>query len=215
VAIAVLVCGFSNAETRSWSALATVIALAASAALLPAFVIVERRTRSCRCISCGTVPEAGRTRRSPSPARGSLAVFLFLTFYMQQSEGFSPIQTGLAFLPMAAMTGITVQTKVLPRTGAKPLLTFGMTSALAAMLIFTRLSAQSGYASQVLPGLLLVGLGAGCVFAPAFGTGTLGVDTNEADIAPAMINTAAAPTSGHNVGTTRYTATARSFTRKQ
>jgi MFS family permease len=82
-----------------------------------------------------------------------------------------------------------VQTKVLYRTGAKPLVAAGMTLGLIAMLLLTRLSPGAGYASHVLPALLIVGLGMGCIFAPSFSTATLGIEGSEAGVASAMVNT--------------------------
>ena len=111
---------------------------------------------------------------------------------MQQNLGFSPLSTGVAFMPMTAVivvTSTTVQTKVLGRVGAKPLVSFGMVLAIVAMLLFTRLSPGGSYASDVLPGLLVIGLGMGCIFAPGFSTATLGVKTHEAGVASAMVNT--------------------------
>jgi hypothetical protein len=64
-----------------------------------------------------------------------------------------------------------------------------MSFGVIAMLLLTRLSADGSYADQVLPGLLLAGLAAGCIFAPAFSTGTLGVKTQDAGVAAAMVNT--------------------------
>ncbi len=123
---------------------------------------------------------------------GVFGVFLFLTYYMQQNLGFSPLATGVAFLPMTGMivvTATTVQTRVLDKTGPKPLIVLGMTFGIAAMVLFTRLTSGGSYATEVLPGLLVIGFGMGCIFAPAFGTATLGVDRQEAGIASAMVNT--------------------------
>jgi predicted MFS family arabinose efflux permease len=123
---------------------------------------------------------------------GVFAVFLFLTYYLQQNLGFSPVKTGLSFLPMTAvlvLTSTTVQTKVLYRTGARPLVAIGMTLGVIAMLLLTRLAPDASYTSHVLPSLLVVGLGMGCIFAPAFSTATLGVDGSEAGVASAMVNT--------------------------
>ena len=64
-----------------------------------------------------------------------------------------------------------------------------MTLGLLAMLFFTRLEPGSTYAGAVLPGLLVIGAGMGCIFAPAFGTATLGVQGTEAGVASAMVNT--------------------------
>ena len=119
-------------------------------------------------------------------------MFLFLTYYLQQNLGYSPLLTGLAFLPMTAMivaTSVTVQTRILHRTGARPLVMGGMTLGAIAMLLFTQLSADGAYLTHVLPGLMLTGVGMGCVFAPAFSTATLGVKNSDAGIASAMVNT--------------------------
>ena len=123
---------------------------------------------------------------------GIFAVFLFLTYFMQEQLGLSPLTTGLAFLPLTGVLVVastTVQTRVIQHTGVKPLVIFGMTLGALAMLLFTRLTPNSSYASHVLPGLVILGLGMGCIFAPAFSTATLGVEESEAGIASAMVNT--------------------------
>ena len=189
-----LVYGFSNAETSSWSDPITIVALAVSAMLLISFVAVERRVTH-PLLPLHIVWDRARGGAYATIAlAGSavFAVFLFLTFYLQQNLGYSPLKTGLAFLPMTAMivlTATTVQTRVLPRTGAKPLVVTGMTLGLVAMILFTQLTPNGAYVSHVLPGLLLTGVGMGCVFAPAFSTATLGVKNADAGIASAMVNT--------------------------
>ncbi|MDQ2894159.1 MAG: MFS transporter [Actinomycetota bacterium] len=189
-----LVYGFSNAETHSWTAPVTIIALAASIVLLTAFVVIERRTAQ-PLLPLHIVTDRARGGAYASIAlagSGVFGVFLFLTYFMQQNLGFSPLTTGLAFLPMTGMivvTATTVQTKVLDKTGPKPLIVLGMTFGIVAMVLFTRLTSGGSYATEVLPGLLVIGFGMGCIFAPAFGTATLGVDRQEAGIASAMVNT--------------------------
>jgi EmrB/QacA subfamily drug resistance transporter len=189
-----LVYGFSNAETSSWSNPLTIVALAASAVLLSAFVVVEQRVRH-PLLPLHIVSDRARGGAYATIAlAGSavFAVFLFLTYYMQQNLGFSPLQTGVAFLPMTAMivvTATTVQTRVLPRTGAKPLVIGGMTLGVTAMLLLSRLTPHGAYATHVLPGLILTGTAMGLIFAPAFSTATLGVRRNDAGIAAAMVNT--------------------------
>jgi len=189
-----LVYGFSNAETHSWSAPITIVALAASAVLLGAFVAIERRAQH-PLLPLHIVWDRARGGAYASIAlagSGVFGVFLFLTFYLQQSLGFSPLKTGLAFLPMTGVivvTATTVQTLLLHRIGAKLLVAGGMALGVISMLLFTGLTPASSYAGDVLPGLILVGLGMGCIFAPAFGTATLGVHRNEAGVASAMVNT--------------------------
>jgi EmrB/QacA subfamily drug resistance transporter len=189
-----LVYGFSNAETHSWSAPVTVVALAASIVLLISFVAIERRSTH-PLLPLHIVWDRGRGGAYASIAlagSGVFGVFLFLTFYMQQNLGFSPLTTGLAFLPMTAtivVTSTTVQTKVLQHTGAKLLVVAGMTLGVIAMILFTRLAPGSAYATHLLPGLLIIGVGMGAIFAPAFGTATLGIGRGEAGVASAMVNT--------------------------
>jgi len=189
-----LVFGFSNAETDSWSAPLTIFSLAASVVLLTTFVLVERRTTD-PLLPLHIVLDRARGGAYASIAlagAGIFGVFLFLTYYLQLNLGFSPLKTGVAFLPMTAVivvTATTVQTRLLHRTGAKPLIAAGMTLGLIAMVFFTGLSPGAGYAGHVLPGLLILGLGMGCIFAPAFGTATLGVERTEAGVASAMVNT--------------------------
>ncbi|MDQ6817972.1 MAG: MFS transporter, partial [Actinomycetota bacterium] len=214
-----LVYGFSNAETSSWSDPITIAALTASAVLLVGFVALERRVEHpllplhivwdrARGGAYATIGLAGSA---------VFAVFLFLTYYLQQNLGYSPLKTGLAFLPMTAMivlTATTVQTRLLQRTGAKPLVMGGMTLGIIAMILFTRLTSHGAYLSGVLPGLLLTGVGMGCIFAPAFSTATLGVKSQDAGIASAMVNTSQQV--GGSVGTsllsTIFASAAASYT---
>jgi EmrB/QacA subfamily drug resistance transporter len=189
-----LVYGFSHAETSSWSSPLTIVALAASAVLLAGFIVLERRVKD-PLLPLHIVWDRARGGAYASIAlAGSavFAVFLFLTYYMQQNLGLSPLTTGLGFLPMTAMivlTATTVQTRVLHRTGARPLVLGGMTLGLIAMLLLTRLTPHGSYVGEVLPSLLLTGFAMGCIFAPAFSTATLGVKNTEAGIASAMVNT--------------------------
>jgi EmrB/QacA subfamily drug resistance transporter len=189
-----LVYGFSNAETQSWTATATIVALVASPVLLIAFAVIESRVKN-PLLPLHIVRDRARGAAYLSvllSSAGVFAVFFFLTYYMQLTLHFSPLTAGLSFLPMTGVlvaTSVTAQTRVLPRTGAKPLMTIGMALAGIAMIIFTRLTPGGSYATHVLPGLLVIGLGMGCIFAPAIGTATLGVEIRETGVASAMVNT--------------------------
>ncbi len=194
VGLFALVFGFSNAETHSWSAPLTIVSLAVSAVLLTSFVFLERRVPS-PLLPLQVIWDRARGGAFATIAlAGSavFAVFLFLTYYLQQNLGFTPLATGIAFLPMTAMivlTATTVQTRVLQRTGARPIVIVGMTLGIIAMILFTRLTPHGAYVSEVLPALLLTGIAMGCIFAPAFSTATLGVERADAGIASAMVNT--------------------------
>jgi EmrB/QacA subfamily drug resistance transporter len=195
VGLFAIVFGFSEAETDSWSSPVTIASLAAGVVLLVAFVLSQRRSAS-PLLPLHIVWDRARGGAYASIAiAGSsvFAVFLFLTFFMQQNLGYSPLKTGLAFLPMTAMIFImapTIQTKVLPRTGARPLILTGMTLGAVSMLaFFAQLTPDSTYAADVLPGLFILGVGMPCIFAPSFATATLGVTRFEAGVASAMVNT--------------------------
>jgi EmrB/QacA subfamily drug resistance transporter len=190
-----LVYGFSNAESHAWSAGLTIAAFAASAALLASFVFVEHH------VAQPLLPLSIVADRSRGAAYASIAVvgaalfsvFLFMTFYMQQTLRFSPVMTGLGFLPLTGTVIIVaplVQTRILPRVGARAMIAAGMILGIIAMIIYTRLTPGGSYASEVLPGLVLAGAGAACVFSTSVATGTLGVKGADAGVASAMVNTA-------------------------
>ena len=189
-----LVFGFSNAETHGWGATATVVALVASPVLLTAFVLIERRVKH-PLMPLHIVWDRARGGSYTAllvTGAGIFAVFLFLTYFLQQNLAFSPLKTGLAFLPLTVVlviTSTTVQTRVIQRTGVKPLVLIGMALGVIAMVLFAQLTPTSDYVSGVLPGLLITGVGMGCIFAPTFSAATLGVASNEAGIASAMVNT--------------------------
>jgi EmrB/QacA subfamily drug resistance transporter len=190
-----IVFGFSEAETDAWQAPSTIISLAAGVVLLVAFVFSQSR------ISQPLLPLHIVWDRARGGAYASIviagasvfAVFLFLTFFMQQNLGYSPLTTGLGFLPMTALIFIlapTLQTKIIPRFGVRPIIMTGMTlGAIAMLAFFAQLTPSSTYLGSVLPGLLIIGIGMPCIFAPSFATATLGVARYEAGVASAMVNT--------------------------
>src|SRR3954454_9923317 len=189
-----LVYGFSNSELHSWGHPVTIVALALAVVLLTAFVFVESRVEY-PLLPLRVVTD--RVRGGSYLALGIsgaalFAVFLFLTYYLQLTKGFSPIQTGLAYLPMTA--GIVVSATLannifLPKVGPRPLLVLGMILGAAALAWFAQLDADSSYAGQVLPGLVVLGIGMGNIFAPGLSSATYGVDPADAGVASAMVNT--------------------------
>ena len=190
-----IVFGFSEAATEAWQAPTTIISLAAGVALLVAFVLSQRRIEQ-PLLPLHIVWDRARGGAYASIAIAGasvFAVFLFLTFFMQQNLGYSPLKTGVAFLPMTALIFLvapTVQTKVLPRVGVRPIILTGMAlGAVAMVAFFAQLTPSSSYAGHVLPGLIIIGIGMPCIFAPSFATATLGVDRYEAGVASAMVNT--------------------------
>jgi MFS family permease len=123
---------------------------------------------------------------------GIFGVFLFLTYYLQETLGYSPVKTGLAFLPMTACLIVAAggsSAKLTPRIGPRPVVALGMLLCSAGMMLVTGIAVDSSYASAVLPALCVVGLGMGLTMATAMGTATLGVRPEDAGIASAMVNT--------------------------
>jgi EmrB/QacA subfamily drug resistance transporter len=194
VGLFALVFGFSNAESHGWGAPITIVAIAAAVALLVAFVAVERRVAN-PLLPLRVVADRNRGGgylALAAAGAGLFGVFLFLTYYLQQTLGFSPLTTGLAFMPMMAVimpVGGIAQTRLLPRFGARPLVTIGMLLSAVAMVMFTGVGVDSSYVADILPGLLVMGLGLGLLFAPAMSTATLGVDHADAGVASALVNT--------------------------
>jgi EmrB/QacA subfamily drug resistance transporter len=189
-----LVFGFSNSETHSWGDPVTIVMLAASAVLLVGFVAIESRAAH-PLLPLRVVRD--RTRGGAYLALGLtyvalFAVFLFLTYYLQRTKGFSPIETGLAYLPLTATimaTAISASVVLLRRVGPRLLLVAGMLLAGGAMAWFAQLTPTSSYAGHVLPALLLMGLGFGSIVAPGIATATHGVDAADAGVASAMVST--------------------------
>jgi EmrB/QacA subfamily drug resistance transporter len=189
-----LVYGLSNAESHGWASALTIAGLAAGLTLLAAFVAVERRVEH-PLLPLRVVGDKGRAGGFLSIAvvgAGIFGVFLFLTYYMQQTLGFSPLVSGLAFLPMMAVlmpAGAIGQTMLLPRVGPRPLVSVGMALSAGAMLMLTGVEVGSGYAGEVLPALLVMGLGLGMVFGTAMDAATRGVEGADAGVASALVNT--------------------------
>jgi EmrB/QacA subfamily drug resistance transporter len=189
-----VVYGFSNAASDGWHALATWGFLAAGAALLAAFGYIETRARQ-PLLPLRIVADRNRAASYLSiliTGAGMFGIFLFLTYYLQETLGFSPVTTGLAFLPMVA--GIVVCSNLanivlLPRIGPRWLVASGMLAAAAGLAWLTRIGVHSSYTADVLPALLLTSTGLGFVLSPSMNTGTAGVAPSDAGMASAVVNT--------------------------
>src|SRR5690606_32196997 len=123
---------------------------------------------------------------------GMFAIFLFLTYYMQLTLGYSPIMTGVAFLPMVAgmiASSTTTPSLLLPKIGPKVAVSGGFAIAALGMAWLTQIGLDTGYATHILPSLVLLGLGLGAAMSTAFQSATAGVQHDDAGVASAMINT--------------------------
>jgi hypothetical protein len=124
---------------------------------------------------------------------GIFGVFLFLAYYLQDTLRFSPVKTGIAFLPLVAAIAATSQLSnqiLLPRFGPKPIVPVGLLISAAALFGLHLVGVHSSYASHVLPYLIVLGAGFGLSVAPAFSTGTLGLAPEDAGVGSATLNTA-------------------------
>jgi EmrB/QacA subfamily drug resistance transporter len=189
-----LVFGLARAESDGWGDPVTLGFLAASATLLVAFVALQRRVAQ-PLLPLRVVADRDRGASFlaiGTASAGIFGIFLFLTFYLQNTKGMTALETGLAFLPLSfsiAPTVAIVSTRVLPRTGPRPLVPAGMVIAALGMVLLTRLGVDTGYASHVLPSLILIGVGFGLIVGPSFATATAGVPARDSGVASAMVNT--------------------------
>jgi EmrB/QacA subfamily drug resistance transporter len=189
-----IVFGFSHAETAGWTAALTIGSLVLGVLLLAAFVVAER-WGSHPLLPLHVILD--RTRGGSYVAVGLsgiaiFGIFLFLTYYLQEVKGYSPLTSGLAFLPMIGCILLSSNVSsivTLPRLGPRVLITTGMLLGLAAMTYLTQLTVTSSYAGGVLPALLILGLGFGMIFAPAINTATAGVPRQDSGVASALVNT--------------------------
>jgi EmrB/QacA subfamily drug resistance transporter len=190
-----LVFGFSHAETTAWSNPFTIGFLVAGVVLLAVFAFFENRA------TYPLLPPRvvrNRTRGGSILAMlfasvGIFGVFLFLTYYLQGTLGFSPVKTGVAFLPLVAALAATAQVSnrtLLPRFGPKPIVPIGLLVSAAALFGLHLVGLHSSYVSHVLPYLLVLGVGFGLSVAPSFSTGTLGLAPQDAGVGSATLNTA-------------------------
>jgi EmrB/QacA subfamily drug resistance transporter len=190
-----LVFGFSHAETTAWSNPFTIGFLVAGLVLLLAFAYLETRAKY------PLLPPRvvlNRTRGGSMLAMlfasvGIFGVFLFLTYYLQATLGFSPVKSGIAFLPLVAALAATAQVSnqvLLPRFGPKPIVPIGLLVSAAALFGLHMVGLHTSYVSHVLPYLLVLGVGFGLSVAPSFSTGTLGLAPQDAGVGSATLNTA-------------------------
>jgi EmrB/QacA subfamily drug resistance transporter len=190
-----LVFGFSHAETTAWSNPFTIGFLVVGVVLLAAFAYFETKVRypllPPRVVLNRT--RGGSVLAMLFASVGIFGVFLFLTYYLQDTLRFSPVKTGIAFLPLAAALVATSQVSnriLLPRFGPKPIVPAGLLLSAAGLFGLHLVGLHSSYISHVLPYLIVLGGGFGLSVAPAFSTGTLGLAPQDAGVGSATLNTA-------------------------
>lgn len=205
--LASLVYGFSRAES-GWGSWDTVTFLALGVVLLAAFVRVEAR------VSHPLLPLRVLTDRVRGGAylvsvfvgAALLGALLYLTFHFQIVLGMTPLQAGLASLPMtAAIVGTApVVSRLLGTVGPRLLMTAGPLVAAAGLLWLSQISVGGSYVVEVLPGQLLLGVGLALVFVPLQNVALMGIEPRDSGVASAAVT--ATQQIGGSIGTAVFTA---------
>jgi EmrB/QacA subfamily drug resistance transporter len=193
--LSLLVLGIVRTDQTGWGDASTLILIAAGAALLGVFVLIEGRFAR-----APLMPLRIWRSRTLSAANvvvllvgaSSFGMWFFVSLYLQQVLGYSPIRAGLAFLPMTLciVAGSTLASRLVGRIGAKPILITGMVSLTLGLFWFAGISPTGTYLGDMLFPSLLTALGIGLAFVPATISAVAGVAPQEAGLASGLVNTA-------------------------
>ena len=188
-----LVYALAQGNTLGWTSYTTLGLLVVAVVLLTAFVFVELRTRE-PLVRLSIFKQRSITGANLISflAPGVFGSFIFiLTLYMQKVLGYSAIQTGLGFLPLAFVILIfsNITARLVSRIGVKRILIMGLSTTAVGMLLFLGLSENGSYLPTILPGMLVVGLGMGPTFGTMVIAATDGVKDEEQGLASGVFNT--------------------------
>lgn len=192
-AIFSLIYGLDRAQQDGWGAWSTVTLLVSAGVLAVGFFLRERTTDA-PVLPLGMLRNASRVSSyavmfvSTCAQMGSL---VYLTYYFQQHLDYSPIVTGVAFLPMVAALIITAGVAgrlLVPRYGAKVCFPAGLAVQAAALLVFSRVTSETTYAEVILPGMIVFGTGLGLALPVVFNAGTGGVPESRSGLASSIIS---------------------------
>ncbi|MGC0333638.1 EmrB/QacA subfamily drug resistance transporter [Streptomyces sp. SAI-170] len=189
-----IVYGFSEAESRDWDDSLVLTLLIGGVALLGLFALWQTRART-PLLPLHIVRDRQRAGAYVTMALVTISmfgVFLFLTFYLQGIKGWSPLRTGVAYLPMTAsmIIGSTqISARLLQKVPARTLIVPGLTLAAGGLAVLATIDVDAPYAGRVLPGICMMGLGLGVTFMAAISTATGRVAPQEQGAASATLNT--------------------------
>ncbi len=192
--LVVLVYAIVKAQAFGWGSARTVGLIALSLALLALFVAIERRSAAplmrLSIFKIRTLTVADIVLLLV--ASGLFGMFFFASLYVQEILGYSPLQAGIAFLPVTAgiVVGAGISQQLIPRLGLRNVSIGGVTLATIGMLVLTQLPVHGSYAADLLPGLLPMSIGMGLTFVPITLLGTGGVAPEDAGLASGLFNTA-------------------------
>lgn len=190
--VSALVYGFIHSAEAGWGATGTVTAFVAAAVLLFSFVAIELRS------SAPLVPMrlfANRDRWASyaimlAVASSMFGVFFYMTQFVQEILGYSPLKAGLAFLPFSAAIIVAAQiaSRLIARVGPRKLIATGAVLTLVGLLWLSRINVDSGYLTFLLPAFIVQATGMGLMFVPVTLTAVSGVPRHETGVASAMLN---------------------------
>jgi EmrB/QacA subfamily drug resistance transporter len=181
-----------KAPDQGWGSARTIAELAGALALLVAFVVNERRNKNPLLpLSIFRVRGLAAADATQLIAfAGFLAMFFFLTLYMQNVLGYSPIQTGAAYLPLTFGVGVAagVTSQLLARIGTRPLIVGGSLIAAGGVYWLSRIPVHGSYLGDLLPGMMVMSIGLGAVFVAVTTAANAGVPADKAGLAAALLN---------------------------
>jgi EmrB/QacA subfamily drug resistance transporter len=181
-----------KAPDQGWGSTRTIVELIGAVALLAAFVVNEQRRKNpLLALSIFRVRGLAAADATQLIAvAGFLAMFFFLTLYMQNVLGYSPIQTGAAYVPLcfgvAFAAGISSQ--LLARTGTRPVIVAGSLIAAGGVYWLSRIPVHGSYLADLLPGMMVMSIGLGAVFVAVTTAANAGVPADKAGLAAALVN---------------------------
>lgn len=188
-----LVYGITQAESQGWNGTSTLVFMALGVVLLAVFMVIETRT------SHPLLPVKILLNRNRGGAYlasffvgvGLFAMFLFLSFYFQGVLNYTPLQSGLLFLPFSAGVIISagLSSQLLPRFGPRYVTGVGFVLAVIGMGLLIRITPTSGYSTDILPSMIILSLGMGLIFVPLSATALYAVGDHDAGVASAVLNT--------------------------
>jgi EmrB/QacA subfamily drug resistance transporter len=194
VGLSLLVLGIVRTDVTGWGAAQTLALIGAGVLLLLVFLAIEGRFATAPLMPLRIY--ASRTLSAANVVvmligAATFGMWFFVSLYLQQVLGYSPIKAGLAFLPMTLciVAGSTIASRAVIRVGTKPLLVAGLISETIGLLLFATASADGSYFSDVLVPSLLVAIGIGLSFVPATIAAVAGVAPSEAGLASGLVNT--------------------------
>ncbi|HKN93175.1 MAG TPA: MFS transporter [Thermoleophilaceae bacterium] len=209
-----LVYALVKAPDVGWGATRTIAELAGAGVLLTAFVVNEQRNPNPLLpLSIFRIRGLAAADATQLIAiAGFFAMFFFLTLYMQNVLGYSPIKTGLAYLPVTAIVGVTagVTSQLVSRVGTRALIVAGSLIAAGGVYWLSRIPVHGSYASDLLPGLVIMSVGLGMVFVANTTAANAGVPPDKAGLAAALLN--ASQQVGGALGLAIFSAIATSHT---